>query len=72
METGADIVLFWVWRMAMMNLALSGKLPFRNVILHGIVTDPYGRKMSKSRGNVIDPLHVIEGRTFDVSSPLFS
>lgn len=67
METGHDILFFWVWRMAIMNLALTDRLPFHNVLLHGIVVDHYGRKMSKSKGNVIDPLHMIEGRGIRVS-----
>lgn len=66
METGFDIVLFWVWRMGMMNLALTGKLPFHDVLLHGVVTDSYGRKMSKSKGNVIDPMDVVHGKTHEV------
>jgi valyl-tRNA synthetase len=66
METGHDILMFWVWRMVIMNLALIEKFPFRSVLLHGIVVDHYGRKMSKSRGNVIDPMHTIYGKSTEV------
>lgn len=61
LETGYDILFFWVARMVMMGLGLTGKLPFRSVCLHPMVRDKRGRKMSKSLGNVIDPLYVIEG-----------
>jgi hypothetical protein len=61
LETGSDILFFWVARMVMMSLHLTGKLPFSTVFLHAIVRDKYGRKMSKSLGNVIDPLEVIYG-----------
>jgi valyl-tRNA synthetase len=60
METGYDIIFFWVARMMMLGLRLAGDTPFRIVYLHGLVRDPYGQKMSKSKGNVIDPLGVIE------------
>ncbi|RPA86503.1 valyl-tRNA synthetase [Ascobolus immersus RN42] len=63
MESGSDIIFFWLARMAMLCTWFSGKLPFNEVLLHPIVCDVYGRKMSKSVGNVLDPLHVIEGRT---------
>ncbi|XP_071276610.1 valine--tRNA ligase isoform X7 [Agelaius tricolor] len=63
LETGHDILFFWVARMVMLGLALTGKLPFREVYLHAIVRDAHGRKMSKSLGNVIDPLDVITGVT---------
>jgi len=63
LETGHDILFFWVARMVMMGLALTGKCPFRQVYLHAMVRDAHGRKMSKSLGNVIDPLHVVEGTT---------
>lgn len=56
METGYDILPFWVMRMMMMGLYLTGKVPFLKVYLHGLVRDELGRKMSKSKGNVIDPL----------------
>jgi valyl-tRNA synthetase len=58
METGDDILFFWVARMAMMCHALTGVAPFREVLLHPLVRDGSGRKMSKSIGNVIDPLQV--------------
>ena len=61
LETGADIIFFWVARMVMMGLELTGKLPFKEVYLHPMVRDSHGRKMSKSLGNVIDPLYVIHG-----------
>ncbi|KAJ8287759.1 hypothetical protein COCON_G00004180 [Conger conger] len=61
LETGHDILFFWVARMVMMGLKLTGKLPFKEVYLHAVVRDAHGRKMSKSLGNVIDPLDVIMG-----------
>lgn len=63
LETGHDILFFWVARMVMMGLGLTGKLPFKTVLLHSLVRDKKGRKMSKSLGNVIDPLEVINGTT---------
>lgn len=65
METGHDILFFWVGRMVMMAIALTGKLPFSDVMLHGVVSDSQGRKMSKSLGNVVDPLHLINGVSID-------
>jgi len=61
LETGHDILFFWVARMVMMSLELTDKLPFDTVFLHAMVRDKLGRKMSKSRGNVVDPIHVMEG-----------
>uniref|UniRef100_A0A3B3T8C0 Valine--tRNA ligase n=1 Tax=Paramormyrops kingsleyae TaxID=1676925 RepID=A0A3B3T8C0_9TELE len=61
LETGHDILFFWVARMVMMGIKLMGKLPFKEVYLHAVVRDAHGRKMSKSLGNVIDPLDVITG-----------
>lgn len=63
LETGLDILFFWVARMVMMGLQLTDKLPFHTVYLHAMVRDKDGRKMSKSLGNVIDPLEVINGCT---------
>ncbi|CAI5984277.1 unnamed protein product [Closterium sp. NIES-65] len=61
LETGHDILFFWVARMVFMGLRLTGQLPFKQVYLHAMVRDAHGRKMSKSLGNVIDPLEVING-----------
>eukprot|EP01133_Synstelium_polycarpum_P014797 gene14797-17491_t len=61
LETGQDILFFWVARMVMMGQQLTGRLPFNQVFLHAMVRDSHGRKMSKSLGNVIDPLDVIKG-----------
>lgn len=61
LETGHDILFFWVARMVMMGLELMGDLPFKEVYLHAMIRDKYGRKMSKSLGNVIDPIDVIHG-----------
>lgn len=61
LETGHDIIFFWVARMVMMSLELTDKLPFTTVFLHPMVKDENGAKMSKSKGNVIDPLEIIEG-----------
>lgn len=60
METGYDILPFWVMRMLMMGLFKTQKVPFETVYLHGLVRDQKGQKMSKSKGNVINPLTVIE------------
>lgn len=61
LETGSDIIFFWVARMAMMSLTMTDKIPFKFVYLHPIVRDQDGKKMSKSLGNIIDPLHIIDG-----------
>lgn len=61
LETGSDIIFFWVARMVMMSLTLTDKLPFHHIYLHPMVRDEKGAKMSKSKGNVIDPLEVMDG-----------
>lgn len=61
LETGHDILFFWVARMVFFSQKLLGKLPFKEVFLHPMVRDAHGRKMSKSLGNVIDPMDVISG-----------
>ncbi|XP_037932617.1 probable valine--tRNA ligase, cytoplasmic [Teleopsis dalmanni] len=61
METGHDILFFWVARMAMLGLKLTGEMPFKKILLHGIVCDAHGRKMSKSLGNIVTPQQVIQG-----------
>lgn len=65
LETGYDILFFWVARMIMMGLHFMGQVPFNRVLLSGMVTDERGEKMSKVKGNVIDPLDVIDGATVD-------
>ena len=56
--TGYDILFFWAARMMMMGIELTGEVPFRQVHLHTLVRDPYRKKMSKTKGNVVDPLDI--------------
>ncbi|KAM3957167.1 LOW QUALITY PROTEIN: valyl-tRNA synthetase [Aphomia sociella] len=65
LETGHDILFFWVARMVFFGQRLLGKLPFKEVYLHPMVRDAHGRKMSKSLGNVIDPVDVVRGVTLE-------
>ncbi|MEK7502251.1 MAG: valine--tRNA ligase [Patescibacteria group bacterium] len=60
METGYDILRWWVARMIMVGLYATSKIPFENVVLHGLVNDPLGKKMSKSRGNIVNPLELVD------------
>jgi valyl-tRNA synthetase len=65
METGYDILFFWVARMMMMGTYLTGVAPFHTIYLHGLVRDEHGRKMSKSYGNVVNPLEVMDAQGTD-------
>ena len=59
--TGFDIIFFWVARMIMMSIEFTGKIPFKDIYVTGLIRDENGQKMSKSKGNIIDPIDLIYG-----------
>ena len=63
--TGFDIIFFWVARMIIFSLKFTGKIPFKTIYIHGIIQDQDGQKMSKTRGNVIDPIDLVDGISLD-------
>ncbi len=65
--TGFDIIFFWVARMMMMGLEFTGNEPFHTVYMHALVRDEHGQKMSKTKGNVIDPLQLIDSYGADAT-----
>ena len=64
--TGFDIIFFWVARMIMMSIEFTGKIPFKDIYVTGLIRDENGQKMSKSKGNIIDPIDLIYGISLEV------